>query len=65
MSAATAPIHAAFSTALAADSSLPTDIQYMPPGRHRIRASQGGKPISVEVAVNEATATKLQLDGIS
>ena len=59
------PLHAAFSTALAADSALPTDIQYMPPGRHRIRASQGGKPVSVEVAVNEATATNLQLDGNS
>lgn len=56
----TAPLHAAFSTALAADSALPADIQFMPPGRHRIRASQGGKPVSVEVAVNEATAAVLQ-----
>ena len=61
----TAPLHAAFSNALADGSALPSDIQYMPPGRHRIRASQGGKPVSVEVAVNEATATNLQLDGNS
>jgi phage I-like protein len=32
----------------------------MPPGRHRIRASQGGKPVSVEVAVSAATAAVLQ-----
>ena len=55
-----APLHAAFSNALAEGSTLPTDIQYMPPGRHRIRASQGGKPVSVEVAVSAATAAVLQ-----
>ena len=60
-----APFHAAFSTVLAADSSLAADIQYMPPDRHRIRASQDGKPVSVEVAVNEANAAVPQLDGIS
>jgi hypothetical protein len=32
----------------------------MPPGRHRIRASQGGKPVSIEVAVSAATAAVLQ-----
>ena len=61
MTAATsAPLHAAFSNALAEGSALPADIQYMPPGRHRIRASQGGKPVSVEVAVSAATAAVLQ-----
>ena len=55
-----APLHAAFSNALAEGSALPTDIQYMPPGRHRIRASQSGKPVSVEVAVSAATAAVLQ-----
>ena len=61
MSAAiAAPLHAAFSNALAEGSALPADIQYMPPGRHRIRASQGGKPVSVEVAVSAATASVLQ-----
>ena len=58
--ATTAPLHAAFSNALAEGSALPADIQYMPPGRHRIRASQGGKPVSVEVAVSAATAAVLQ-----
>jgi phage I-like protein len=56
----TQPLHAAFSNALAEGSALPADIQYMPPGRHRIRASQGGKPVSVEVAVDAATAAVLQ-----
>ena len=56
----TAPLHAAFSIALAESSALPADLQYMPPGRHRIRASQGGKPVSVEVLVSAATATVLQ-----
>ena len=56
----TQPLHAAFSNALAEGSALPADIQYMPPGRHRIRASQGGKPVSVEVAVSAATAAVLQ-----
>jgi phage I-like protein len=55
-----APLHAAFSNALAEGSALPADIQYMPPGRHRIRASQGGKPVSVEVSVSAATAAVLQ-----
>jgi phage I-like protein len=58
--AVTAPLHAAFSNALAEGSTLPADIQYMPPGRHRIRASQGGKPVSVEVAVSASTAAVLQ-----
>ena len=52
----TQPLHAAFSNALADGSALPADIQYMPPGRHRIRASQGGKSVSVEVAVSAATS---------
>jgi len=56
----TQPLHAAFSNALADGYALPTDIQYMPPGRHRIRASQGGKPVSVEVAVSASTADVLQ-----
>lgn len=56
----TQPLHAAFSNALADGSALPADIQYMPPGRHRIRASQGGKPVSVEVAVSASTAAVLQ-----
>jgi hypothetical protein len=55
-----APLHAAFANALTEGATLPNDIQYMPPGRHRIRASQGGKPVSVEVAVNAATAAVLQ-----
>jgi hypothetical protein len=41
--AVNAPLHAAFANALTEGAALPTDIQYMPPGRHRIRASQVGK----------------------
>ena len=55
-----APLHAAFANALTEGAALPSDIQYMPPGRHRIRASQGGKPLSVEVAVDAQTAVTLQ-----
>ena len=54
------PIHAAFSNGLPDGSPLPESIQFMPPGRHRIRASQGGKAVSVEVAVDAGTAGVLQ-----
>jgi len=57
---AAAPLHAAFSNALTEGSALPSDLQYMPPGRHRIRASRAGKPVSVEVLVSAATAAVLQ-----
>lgn len=57
----TAPLHAAFSNRLESTASSPSpELQYMPPGRHRIRASQGGKPLSVEVAVDAQTAVTLQ-----
>jgi len=54
------PLHAAFSNALADSTPLPESVQYMPPGRHRIRASQAGKPLTVEVAVDAQTAATLQ-----
>ena len=57
---AAAPLHAAFSNALAEGATTPADIQYMPPGRHRIRASQGGKPVSVEVAVSEGAGEQAE-----
>ncbi len=53
------PLHAAFSNALADSTPLPESVQYMPPGRHRIRASQGGKPLTVEVTVDAQTAATL------
>ena len=55
-----APFQAAFANAITEGAALPTEIQYMPPGRHRIRASQGGKPVSVEVAVNASPSAVLQ-----
>ena len=56
----TQPIHAGFSNSLTEGATLPESIQFMPPGRHRIRASQGGKAVSVEVAVDAGTAGVLQ-----
>lgn len=60
MTVATQPLHAAFANALAEGASPPADIQYMPPGRHRIRASRGGKPVEVDVSVDASTAATLQ-----
>ena len=54
------PLHAAFSNPLADSTPLPESVQYMPPGRHRIHASQGGKPLTVEVTVDAQTAATLQ-----
>ena len=56
----TPPLHAAFSNALADSTPLPDSVQYMPPGRHRIRATQAGKPLTVEVTVDAQTAVTLQ-----
>jgi phage I-like protein len=38
---------------------LPDEIQYMPPGRHRIRATRGGKPVELEIEITATTATAL------
>ncbi len=57
------PLHAAFSNVLPAattGTAAPDALQYMPPGRHRIRASQSGKPLTVEVTVDATTAATLQ-----
>lgn len=55
------PVKAAFSVALPepAEDQLPDEIQYMPPGHHRIRASRAGKPVELDVEVNQTTATAL------
>lgn len=55
------PVKAAFSVALPepAEDQLPDEIQYMPPGRHRIRASRAGKPVELDVEVTQTTATAL------
>ena len=41
---ASAAIQAVLTTPLGDGDVLPTDIQYMPPGRHRIQASRNGEP---------------------
>ena len=48
------------SLALAEAATAPADIQYMPPGAHRIRASRAGKPVTVDVRVSAETAATLQ-----
>jgi phage I-like protein len=58
-------IKAAFTTDLAishqssAMSECPQDIQYMPPGTHRINASRAGKPVALDISVDAATADTL------
>ena len=37
----------------------PQELQYMPPGTHRINASRGGKPVSLDITVNSSTAETL------
>lgn len=38
---------------------VPEDIQWMPPGQHRIVAFRGKEPVSLTVRVNEAVASRL------
>ena len=39
---------------------LPTVIHYMPAGLHRITPSQGGKPVTVVVEINEVSAERME-----
>ena len=43
-----------------ADGTLPTDIQWMPPGSHTISASKNGKPYKTTINVNSKTADTVQ-----
>lgn len=45
---------------LLADATLPASILYMPSGTHRITPSQGGKPVTVVVRVDESSAARLE-----
>ena len=38
---------------------VPQELQYMPPGTHRINASRAGKPVALEISVDAATADTL------
>lgn len=52
-------IHASFHTApvvVGSGQALATNIQWMPPGKHTVQASSGGKPVTTTVIVNEQTA---------
>lgn len=52
-------IKAALTTSLAPQDGPPANIQYMPPGVHRINASRGGKPVTLDIAVDASTAETL------
>jgi phage I-like protein len=39
---------------------MPSDIQYLPPGKHNINATKNGKPTELEVEVIKKTASELQ-----
>jgi phage I-like protein len=56
------PVRAAFTVPLSSSDSptAPDDIQYMPPGRHTIRAQRAGKPVTLTVSVDASTAETLQ-----
>lgn len=52
-------IKAALTTSLVSGEGLPSDLQYMPPGTHRINASRNGKPVSLDITVDASTAETL------
>ena len=45
-----------------ADGALPTDIQWMPPGKHPISAEKNGKPYKTVLNVTAQTAARVQAD---
>jgi hypothetical protein len=40
-------------------SEVPQELQYMPPGTHRINASRAGKPVALDITVDATTADTL------
>ena len=56
-----APIEAQFSTDLPGtiDATAPDDIQWAPPGKHSICASRAGKPVEIEITVDETAAERV------
>lgn len=55
-------VYAHFATVVEpnADNTLPEDIQWAPPGKHTIKASAGGKPVTKVVIVNAKSAQAVQ-----
>lgn len=55
-------VYASMATVIepAADNSLPTDIQWAPPGKHTIQAKQNGKPVTKTIVVNAKAAQAVQ-----
>lgn len=58
---ASAPIEAQFSTDLpgTVGATAPDDIQWAPPGKHSICASRAGKPVEIDITVDEAGAQRV------
>ena len=57
-------IKAALSTSLELETGnsnieAPKELQYMPPGTHRINASRNGKPVALDITVDASTADRL------
>jgi phage I-like protein len=53
-------IEALFANApLAAGTDVPAEIQWAPPGRHKITAFKNGEPTEMEIAISQATAQRL------
>lgn len=51
---------ASISTAIALNGdAAPSDIQYMPPGKHTISAKKDGKPVKLDIVVTAAAADRL------
>jgi len=55
----TVPVKAVFSTSFESQGDAPLEIQYMPPGKHRINASRNGKPVELDVSIDAQAADKL------
>jgi len=55
----TQAVQAVLTTQLAQGEELPSDIQYMPPGKHRIHASRSGNPVTMDITVDAGTASTL------
>jgi len=55
----TIPVHAVFPNFFDHEGEAPSDIQYMPPGRHRINGSRAGKPVALDVLVDAQAAEAL------
>lgn len=54
------PIQARLAMSVSLPEGLPAEIQWMPPGTHKITAMRGDKPVEMTVRADEATARAVQ-----